>query len=115
MDSVKRRVDMADYTNEYSKLPNEIMTLHHFKDVNNSVAVYVNQINNLKAQGKFAEAQAIISAHPELKSYILSAEYINAIDEETRNLEILELSKKQSIYYQTSMPKDAIHSDVWIE
>ena len=43
---------MASYTNEYSRLPNEILTLHNYKDVDDTVAPYVNQIKILQAQGK---------------------------------------------------------------
>ena len=105
---------MANYTNEYSKLPNEILTPHHFKDVDNTVALYVNQIKTLQMQGKYDRISEIIEAHPELASYIISADYINAIDEETRNLEILAKSKKQSIYYQSNKPDYWTVGDVWI-
>lgn len=104
----------VSYTNEYSKLPNEIMSLHHFKDVDDSVAPYVNQIKTLQMQGKYSEANTILANHPELASYIHGADYINAIDEETRNLEIMAKSKKQSIYYQSTKPEWSI-GDVWIE
>ena len=38
---------------------------------------------------------------------------MNAIDEETRNLEILTKSRKQCIFYQTDEP-EGIVADVWI-
>ena len=49
-----------------------------------------------------------------LKAYESINDAINAIDEETRNLEIYAKSKKQSIFYQNDMPESAEFSDVWI-
>lgn len=82
---------MASYTNEYSQLPNEILTLHNYKDVDDTVASYVNQIKILQAQGKYDKVNEIMKAHPELKPYIFGAEDAMALQEETRNLEILAL------------------------
>ena len=65
---------MASYTNEFSKLPSEIMTRHYFKDIDNTVANEVNQIKILQAQGKYDKVNEIMKAHPELKPYIFSAE-----------------------------------------
>ena len=105
---------MASYTNEYSRLPNEILTLHNYKDVDDTVAPYVNQIKILQAQGKYDKVNEIMKAHSELKPYIFGAEDAMALQEETRNLEILALSKKQSIYYQNEEP-DGGNSTVWIK
>ena len=104
---------MASYTNEYSRLPNEILTLHNYKDVDDAVAPYVNQIKILQAQGKYDKVNEIIKSYPELKSYVFGAEDAMALQEETRNLEILALSKKQSIYYQEEEP-DGGNANVWI-
>ncbi len=101
------------YTNEYSRLPEEILTLHHYKDVDDTVATYVNQIKMLQEQGKYDRVNEIIQAHPELKPYIFGAESWNAIEEETRNLEILAKSKKQQIFYQEEEP-DGGDCNVWI-
>lgn len=106
---------MASYTNEYSKLPKQIMSLHHYKDVDNSVAPLINQIKILQEKGEYDKVNAIIQNNIEnLKQYSFGADAINAIDEETRNLEIYAKSKKQSIFYQNDMPESAEFSDVWI-
>ena len=104
---------MASYTNEYYRLPNEILTLHNYKDVDDTVASYVNQIKILQAQGKYDKVNEIMKAHPELKPYIFGAEDAMAQQEETRNLEILALSKKQCVYYQEEEP-DGGNANVWI-
>lgn len=105
---------MASYTNEYSKLPQEILTLHNFKDVDNTVASLVNQIKTLQEQGLYDKVNAIIQEYPNLQPYVFGAENWNAIEEETRNLEILAKSKKQCIYYQSEEPEGGV-CNVWIE
>ena len=106
---------MATYTNEYSRLPYQIMERHFFKDVDNAVGNLVNQIKELQAQGQYDKVNEIIKTNKEnLKQYAMGSDYVNAIDEETRNLEIFAKSKKQSIYYTDDEPEDAIQSDVWI-
>lgn len=104
---------VINYTHDYSQFPNRFMDRHNFKDVNNDVASIINQVKELQAQGKYAEAANIVDSQ-DLKEYILSAEYINELDEETRNVEIKCISKKQSIYYFTDEPGFSDVGDVWI-
>ena len=104
---------MASYTNEYSKLPTEILALHHYKDVDDTVASLVNQIKILQEQGAYDKVNAIIAERPDLQSYIFGAENWNALEEETRNLEIMTQSKKQQIFYQEDEP-DGGTCNVWI-
>lgn len=106
---------MAYYTNEYSSFPYKLMSLHNFKDVDDSVASAINQIKMLQSQGKYDKVNEIIQANKEkLGQYCHGAEYINGLDEETRNLEIFSISKKQSIYYLEEEPEWATTLDVWI-
>ncbi len=104
---------MASYTNEYSRLPFQIMQRTYFKDVDDSVSDQINQIKILQSNGEFTKVTEILKQNPELKKYTVSSDYINGIDEETRNLEILAKSRKQCIFYQEDEP-DGIISDVWI-
>ncbi len=91
------------------------MERHYFKDIDNTIADLINQIKTLQAQGQYDRVNAIIKENKEnLAQYVISSDYINAIDEETRNLEILAKSKKQSIYYTDDEPEDVVQSDVWI-
>lgn len=106
-------MSVIDYTNEYSNLPFQPMTRHNFENVTNSIASIINQVKELQAQGKYAEAASIVEAQ-DLKKYTLSSEYINGIDEETRNLEIMCKSKKQSVYYMDDEPGFGAAGDVWI-
>ena len=104
---------MAFYTHEYSKLPNELFTPHHFKDVNDAVAPLINQVKVLQSQGQYNRINEIIANRPDLQPYIFGAENWNALEEETRNLEILAKSKKQQIFYQSEEP-DGGDCNVWI-
>lgn len=105
---------MASYTHEFSQFPNQLLTLHHYKDVDDTVANEVNQIKLLQSQGQFDRINAIISQHPELKPYVFGSEAINSLEEETRNIEIFVTSKKQQIYYTNNEPEEAVLSDIWI-
>ena len=49
----------------------------------------------------------------DLQPYVFGAENWNALEEETRNLEILAKSKKQQIFYQLEEP-DGGDCNVWI-
>lgn len=103
-----------NYTHEAgSLLPNTMMTRHNFLDANNAIAEQINHVKELQAQGKYAEAANYITSQ-NLQQYVLSAEYINFIDEETRNLEIMTKGKQQSIYYTENEPGFAAAGDVWI-
>lgn len=107
---------MASYTHEYSDFPNTILTRHNFMDADNSIASIINQIKILQSEGKYSEAAAYINDHHEtLGPYVLGSEYMNLIDEETRNLEIYTKSKKQQIYYQNDEPDNEPDvNDVWL-
>ena len=106
---------MAYYTNEYSNFPYELMSLHNFKDVDDSIGSVINQIKILQSQGKYDKVNEIIQSNKDtLVQYCFGAELINRLDEEIRNLEIYAISKKQSIYYLEEEPEWATTLDVWI-
>ena len=108
---------MARYTNEYSKLPYQIYVPHEYKDIcdaDDKVAEYINYIKSCQAQGNYDEANRYVEKYKGvLGKYVFSVEAFNAIEEETRNLEIYCMSKKQSIYYNEE-PIDPEPNDVWI-
>ena len=105
---------MAKYTNEYSKLPSQIMELHNYKDVDDSIAEIVNQIKSLQSQGLYNQANRLVENNNDvLGKYVFSVEAFNAIEEETRNLEIMCKEKKQSIYFEQE-PDNPEKNDIWI-
>ncbi len=112
----QKEVLMASYTNEYSQFPKQLMTLHQFMDVTDNIAAFVDQIKSLQARGAYQHAARLIELNKELlNKCFLSAEYLNFLDEETRNLEIMAKSKNQGIYYQDQNPIESCELlDIWI-
>ncbi len=105
---------MAEFTHEYSQFPNKVWERRYFKDVDDSIAEVINQIKNLQSQGLYNQAQRIIEQNKDvLGKYIMDTEYLNAVDEETINLEKYAKQQKQSIYFQEAEP-DGVLNDVWI-
>jgi len=107
-------MSVINYTHDAgSELPNRPMGHHTFYDVTNSIASQINHVKQLQAEGKYTEAANYVTSQ-NLQHYILSANYINFLDEETRNLEIMCKAKQQSIYYMNDEPGFAEAGDVWI-
>lgn len=105
---------MAKYTNEYSKLPHLIYEKHYYQDVDDNIAGYVNEIKSLQSQGKYDEANRYVERYKNILSkYVFSVESFNAIEEETRNLEIMAIERKQCIFYDVE-PDYPVMNDVWI-
>lgn len=107
---------MSNYTHEFSQFPDQLLTRHNFKDADDSVASIINQIKTLQANGEYSRAAAYIEANKDtLGQYVLGAEYLNTIDEETRNVEVFAKAKKQQIFYQSSEPGEGSYvNDVWL-
>lgn len=106
---------MATYTNQYSNFPNELYSLHEFKDADNTVSADINIIKNYMKSGNYRAAQEYMATHKStLEKYTLSAEIINMIEEELRNIEIYAWSKKQAVFFMDDAPPNAEINDVWI-
>lgn len=85
------------------------------ENITDAIADIVNEIRALQAEGKYGQAAEIVKANPNLKKYILTADYINAIDEQTRNLEIDLVKSAQSIYVTDELDTEYLSvGDVWI-
>lgn len=107
---------MDSYTHEYSKLPHQLYTRHYFKDVDDTVGNLINQIKILQQQREYDKVNEIIKNNKEnLQQYAFGADYVNAIDEEIRNLEIFTLEKKhKTIFYSNVEPETNFVNDIWI-
>lgn len=104
---------MADYTNEYSTFPENLITMKEYKDITDDIAAIVGEIETAKAAGNFSQALEIIKAHPELSDYNFSASDINRIIEEIRNAQIFAQSITKSITYGNDSFSGDV-GDVWI-
>lgn len=104
---------MAKFESEYSSFPNKLITLRKYKDVDDTVASLINQINTLRAQGAYNQALVFIQNNINtLKQYIFDATTIQTLTEEIYNTQLFALQTQQSIYFDT-MPI-AKQNDVWI-
>jgi hypothetical protein len=106
---------MAAYTRQYSNFPQQVYTPHNFQDADNSIGTLINMIKGYMASGDYAQAQFYIQQnYAVLEPYVLNAEHINMIEEETRNCEVYALSRQQAVFYQEDEPDYTEFFDVWI-
>ena len=106
---------MATYTRQYSNFPSQVYTPHNFVDADDSIGTLVNTIKGYMARGDYSQAQFYIQQnYAVLEPYVLNAEHINMIEEETRNCEIYALSRQQGVFYDPTEPYYAEINDVWI-
>jgi len=65
---------MPEYENEFSNFPISLITKHNFKNVDDTIAPIINQINTLRSQGLYDQATRIIQANADvLPQYIIDA------------------------------------------
>lgn len=104
-----------NYTHEFSNYPNKLIELDRFEDVDDSLAVIINQINALRASGQYNSAAVLINKNAELlKKVAIGADVINKLIEEIRNVQIKGLSANQCIVTSEDEPGDLNDGDVWI-
>ena len=56
----ERKMFMSEYSREFSNFPSEKITKHNFKNVDDTIASIINQINSLRSQGLYNQASRII-------------------------------------------------------
>lgn len=112
---------MSNRKRETSGFPDAVMECKTFLEVTDDIAELVNSIKQLQAEGKYKKAADTIAEHGSMiSSYILTADDLNFLDEETRAIEIYvrgihsEKPVAQAIYYQVVEPSLAKLYDVWI-
>lgn len=94
-------INDKNYTHEYSQFPKKLITKHHFKDADDSIASLINEINDLKARGLFDLADKKISENADiLAHYAFGSENIRIIEEELRNVQVMAKQKHQCVYVQ---------------
>lgn len=106
---------MAAYTYQYSQFPSQVYTPHNFQDADDSIGALINTIKGYMASGDYSQVQFYIQQNKAiLEPYVLNAEHINMIEEETRNCEEYALSRQQAVFYEIEEPTYAELNDVWI-
>lgn len=105
---------MATYENEYSNFPAQKITKHNFKDIDDSIAEIINEINDLRAKGLYNQAARIIQKNQDtLSQYIVDATTFRTWEEEIYNAQTYARQIQQSIYFDETEP-DCLEGDVWL-
>lgn len=121
-------IDYSDYnyTHEYSNFPTELYSVNNFRDVDNAVvpgtSIYIysliEELSACQLNGNFERSTEIMDEYGDiLRPYLFASSDVNKIEEETRNLEIFSVGKKQGIFYSEIEPTSDVlsdHNDVWI-
>lgn len=112
----ERKMFMSEYSREFSNFPSEKITKHNFKNVDDTIASIINQINSLRSQGLYNQASRIIQNNYDILSYyIVDAITFRTWEEEIYNTQKYARQKQQSIYFDASEEDfDGIEEDVWI-
>lgn len=107
---------MSEYEREFSNFPDKKITLHRFKNVDDTIAALINQINDLRNQGLYSQAASIINKNKDLLSqYIVDATTYRTWEEEIFNAQKYARQNQQSIYFDESEDDfDGIEGDVWV-
>lgn len=114
MNIYERQESMAQYEQEFSKFPTKKITLHHFKNVDDTIAAVINQINTLRSQGLYGQASRLIQANNDvLSQYIIDATTFRTWEEEIYNTQTYAKMQQQYIYFDAQEP-DCQYGDVWI-
>lgn len=103
------------YENEFSKFPNEKITLHKFKNVDDNIAIIINEINDLRSQGLYNQASRKIEDNKDvLGKYIVDAVTFRTWEEEIYNTQKYAKKVQQQIFFEDEEPDYCEEDDIWI-
>lgn len=107
---------MTQYENEFSSFPSQKITKHHFRNIDDKAADLVNQINQLRSQGSYSQAAALIESNKDiLSSCTIDAVTFRTWEEEIYNAQKYARQMQQSIYFEENEEDvDCLEGDVWI-
>lgn len=105
---------MAGYENEYSSFPDKKIVLHQFKNIDDSIAPIISEINLLKAAGNYSGASSLIKENASILSqYIVDAETFRTWEEEIYNTQVYAKQALQSVFFDVEEP-ECQANDVWV-
>lgn len=106
---------MAQYEKEFTNFPQKLITLHNYKNVDDSIAVLINQINTFRSQGLYAQAAQIEQNNKELLSpYIIDAVTFRVLEEEIYNTQKYAKQQQQSVFFEDEEPDYCEEEDIWL-
>ena len=106
---------MAQYENEFSSFPSQKITRHHFKNLDDAASGTIHQINQLRAQGAYSQAAALLESHKEtLSPYIVDAVTFRTWEEEIYNTQKYAKQVSQTIFFEENQEDfECLEGDVW--
>ena len=105
---------MSSYEREFSNFPEQKISLHKFKNVDDNIASIINEINELRSQGLYNQATRVIQNNIDiLGHYIVDAITFRTWEEEIYNTQVYAKQQQQSVYFEEEEP-DCIEGDVWV-
>ena len=109
---------MTIYENEFSNFPEKKITRHNYKNVDDTLATVINQVNELREQGLYNQAARIIEANKDILSqYVVDAVTYRTWEEEIWNTQKFAKQRQQVIYYEEDedeVLENCIEGDVWV-
>jgi len=105
---------MGAYENEFSHFPQKKIVIHHFKNIDDTIAYVINQIQSLRVQGLYNQASRIIQNNSDILSqYIVDAVTFRTWEEEIYNTQVYAKRLQQIVYFEEEEP-DCQEEDIWI-
>jgi hypothetical protein len=105
---------MSIYEKEFSSFPTSLIKKHNFKNIDDNIAVIINQINLLRSQGLYSKASEIINDNKDLLSqYIIDAVTYRTWEEEIYNTQIYSRQRQQIVFFDEEEP-ECLEGDIWI-
>lgn len=105
---------MSQYENEFSNFPQQLIIKHNFKNIDDTIANLINQINMLRSQGAYTEAVNLIQHNPSLSQYIVDAVTFRTWEEEIYNTQKYAKAQQQVIFFEDEEPEFCLEDDVWL-
>lgn len=106
---------MSQYETEFSNFPQKLITLHHFKNVDDTVAGIINQVNTLRQQGLYNQASRIMDNNKDIMfQYIVDAITFRTWEEEIYNTQKYAKAQQQVIFFEDEEPEYCLEDDVWL-
>ena len=103
---------MNDIKSQYPEKPDPML---FFQDNSLDKQSVINTYNNLIAEGKYDEANELVSQHDNLYGYF--ADYFNSIENRIYSLQeyLLTKQKKELIKHSNTEPAQMSENMIWIE
>ena len=106
---------MSQYETEFSNFPNQLITLHNFKNVDDKIADVINQINELRSQSLYNQASRVFENNKDiLAQYVVDAVTLRTLEEEIYNTQKYAKQIQQSVLFEDEEPDYCEVEDIWL-